>query len=139
MSRKKLRSLVGVFAVVLMLCCVGTTTHAETREFTLTVTKSGYDQDAKSRRTLKAGGDKYENCFYVTPTSFSRTGKILLRSVRYDDTSVRTEWVTASKKNVTVHAYYMKTAKANKDYYLQGAYSSSSNNYSLTVEGRYTP
>ena len=138
--KMNVKRIVGVFALVLMLCCMGTTmVHAETSNFTLTVTRTGYGEDDISKKTNKAGGDAYENCFYAKPTYFNRKGRIMLQSVKKEDKSVCSDWVTASEANVRVYAYYRKKAAANCYYYMQGAYSSSSNNYSLTVAGKYTP
>ncbi len=141
MRRKKhFAGIIGACMLVFMLCCLEMTAYAATSSFSLTVTRTGYDQDAKSKRTKKAGGASYDNFFVATPQSFNRNGRMQVRSLRLYMESVHTDWkVFDSKAPKSVKGYYNSKAKDGKYYFLQGAYSSASNNYSLTVTGRYTP
>lgn len=141
MRRKKhFAGIIGACMLVFMLCCLEMTAYAATSSFSLTVTRTGYDQDAKSKKTLKAGGALYENKFYATAQTFNRTGRMQVRSVQYKNKVLCTDWNTFDSSGTKkVRDYYNSIAKDGKYYYLQGAYSSSSNNYSLTVTGRYTP
>lgn len=140
MIKNKIGKWIGMCALALsVLCCTGTIAYADTTKFDITVTKTGYLGDNVSKRINKAGGAKYENCFYATPTSFSPAGSIHLKSVQVLDSSLETGWVIARKKNVTVSAKYKGKAPANVNYYMKGAYNGSDNGYSLNVVGRYTP
>lgn len=118
---------------------MGTTAYAATNPFNISVTRTGYLEDNISKRTKKAGGTKFDNYFYATPTSFSPNGSIHLKSVKLTDNSLHTDWVTARKNYVTVAAKYNRRATAEVNYFMKGAYNSSANGYSLNVVGRYTP
>ena len=68
---------------MIMLLSTGILAHAETKEFTLTVNSTGYQQDNLSKRTLKAGGSDYEKKCYVRATSFDGTGTVYVQSIKY--------------------------------------------------------
>ncbi|MDE7322428.1 MAG: hypothetical protein K2N73_06785 [Lachnospiraceae bacterium] len=128
---------------MIMLLSTGILAHAETKEFTLTVNSSGYQQDNLSKRTLKAGGSDYENRWYVRATGFVGTGTVYVQSIKLNDTSVHSNKEialgSASSVGVRKDEAYNKYAPSGEYYYLQGRFGASASGDTLNVVGRYTP
>lgn len=117
--------------------------HAETfNNFKLSSTSAtDYKENGAIDYVVKNGGSKYENCFYFTPTYFSKSGNASFRSVKKGSTTVLTSWVTVSSgsENVGRSKYYNVTSTASSQYKLQGKKGSISSGSSITVSGRWTP
>lgn len=91
--------------------------------------------DTLSKKVMK-DASAWENCFYVTPHYFSKTGTLNCLSVRYDDTSVYSYSIALmpSHLNTTKSARYRTTAIGDKYYYMSGTAT-----VNLNVSGNYTP
>ena len=142
------RKLSGKKLLALGLCMItllstGILAHAETKDFTLTVNNTGYQQDNLSKRTLKAGGSAYENKCYVRATSFHGTGTVYVQSIKLNDTGIHSKEEialgSASSVNVRKDKEYNKYAPSGEYYYLQGRFGASASGDTLKVVGRYTP
>ena len=91
--------------------------------------------DTLSKKAMK-DASAWENCFYVTPHYFSKTGTLNCLSVRYDDTSVYSYSIALmpSHLNTTKSARYRTTAIGDKYYYMSGTAT-----VNLNVSGNYKP
>ena len=76
---------------MITLLSTGILAHAETKDFTLTVNNTGYQQDNLSKRILEAGGSDYENKCYVRATSFQGTGTVYVQSIKLYDTIIQSK------------------------------------------------
>lgn len=137
-SKKK----VFICILTLCICIFGTSlvSYAATSEFTLTVTRSGSNEDNMSKRTLKAGGDRWENYFYVTSTSYAgTTGTIKVKSIKLYDTTLESEPIRfGTAKLKTDKERYKRYAPSGEYYYLKGEFVASTGNV-VKMLGRYTP
>lgn len=136
-SKCKCKRYVAVLAILLFLS-VAPVVKAATVDFNITVTSNQLNQDPKSKRVLKnTDGSTY---FYVTPSYFSRSGSIRVRSVQLDNKKIASgkhlisSKETGSKKIFT----YDKAVAGGVYYYMESFYAASSGN-SINVKGRYTP
>lgn len=136
-----LKKLVCTMALAVFVIGTGVVAYAETSAFTLTVNNTGYNQDNISKRTLKAGGSAYENICYVRATGFNGTGTVYVKSVKLNDSSIRSSEIalgSASSVNVLKNATYNQYAPSGEYYFLQGRFGASTGS-SITVVGNYTP
>jgi len=126
--------ILGFYLSMLM----GTVVSAETITFDIRVNRNITNVDPLSRRAYKT--DDGDDCFYVTPTYFSCTGNIKVRSVNYSSPSIRSPYKTISSGSVDVWDYYYYNcyAPGGCDYYLEADYGSASTD-SMRMMGRYTP
>lgn len=137
---RKIKSIICLMAIC--VCMLGTTlvAHADTSNFTLTVTRNGTNEDNMSKRTLKDGGSSYENKFYCTSTSYAgTTGTISVKSVKLYDTDVESNSInfgTAALKSA--NANYKSYARSGDYYYLKGRFVASTGS-TVKMLGRYTP
>lgn len=135
---KNIKKIICSLVLGTSLLGIGTTAYADTTNFTLTLTRSGANEDNISKRTIKAGGSSWENRFYVTPTYYSNVGSIYARSFKLYEEGVNSETVILDQRG-TYSDKYKSYARPNAYYFLRGSYRSSSNNNSINVQGRYTP
>lgn len=91
-----------------------------------------------SHPASKAGGNLYENCAYITPSYFSKTG-----SVRFwvEGNGVTTERkiISSGGVNVKRYLYYTTSAPAGGSYYVGGRVVAISSGTSMRVRGAFTP
>lgn len=133
-----------ICCALVVVCLVGTgvITNAETSSFTLTITRSGRDNDILSKRTVKSGGDRYENKCYVTLKSFTGKGLVRVKSIQLKWEAICSYYITftnKSKINGTKKGSYFDPAHENMYYYLKGVYGTGSPSATLKLTGRYTP
>ena len=111
--------------------------QAETGSYNFTVgTTNTYDDHYAS----KAGGSKFENCAYITPSYFSKTGNAWFW-VKMKGQSVQTEKLLLSygSETVTRHPYYTSTPTANLSYHVGAKIGSVSSGNTMNVKGSFTP
>lgn len=127
MRNKKLKKVICGLAVCLCAMGAAAPTFAQTVDFNITV-----PGDILSKRANKADD---EQKFYVTGTSFSKSGFLNCTSIRLDAPSVRSNVTSISKTRVSSSATYLSYAKPGCDYYMTTTATASG----LNVKGRYTP
>lgn len=139
----KTKKILATSLCMIMLISTGIIAHADTTDFTLTVNKSGYQQDNLSKRTEKAGGSNYENKCYVRATGFTGTGTVYVQSIQIDNSAIHSQSEialgSASSVGVLKGMNYNQYAPSGKYYYLQGRFGASASGNTLNVVGRYTP
>lgn len=142
----QIKKMAGIFILALVVCGVGftgTIVRAETKDFTLTLTKSGVGNDALSQKTIKAGGKSYENKYYVRTTSMQGVGIIYVKSIKYSNNNIKSKQdLSLNSKTsigITKSCEYNKYAPAGDSYYLQGRYAQNSSSSKIKAVGRYTP
>ena len=125
-NKKVKRALCGLFA---SLCLVGSTVpvFAETVDFNITV-----PGDILSKRAIKADS---EQRFYVTGTSFNKTGTLYCTSINRNNSAIRSNIASISPTKLSSSASYRSYAPSGQYYYMT-TYASVSN---IHVTGRYTP
>lgn len=139
---KRLFSLTACAIVAFNIAAI--TASAETRDYDITVTRSGSNQDPYSYKTNKAGGSSWDNYAYVRNSSFSGTGTIGFLSAKTDYGTpllVVAGPIAHSDRTIgtSKNAAYTSTAPANKYYTLQGQYQTGSQSSTLRIKGKYTP
>ncbi|RDU23439.1 hypothetical protein [Anaerosacchariphilus polymeriproducens] len=130
-----------ILGVLLLTCLVGLGVTAQTQYFTVRLTYNGKNEDRLSKKTLKAGGDKFEYVFYATPISFNVDGCIYAKSVSYSYPHIHTDQVVLSSRELhkkQFSAYYIKPHER-EYYYLEAKYIQSLSLRAITAKGRYTP
>jgi hypothetical protein len=129
--------LIVAVSIVLVLG-IGIKASADTIDFNVTVNKSTTNEDPLSKKVTKStDGDTY---FYVTPSYFSSTGNIKVRSINKSTPSIRSSYYSVSSGSINVtnkHAYGV-SAPGNVYYYMEADFQSGSAS-KLNVKGRYTP
>lgn len=140
MTKKWVKATAVMIALVAIVMSMRMVTYASTIDFSLRVTADGSNQDNISRRTVKAGGSRWDNKAYTRATSFPIEGTIWVRSIMRSNHNVFTPDMGMSTGDLGIlqYAEYNATATANKYYYLSGRYGVGNENV-LTVAGRYTP
>lgn len=138
---KKVKKVVCSLALVGCLLGKSAIAYADTTYFTLTVTRSGANQDNLSKRTRKAGGSAYENKFYVTPTGYAGSGIITVESIQLHNSSVFSYPIPikTDASSRTHSESYRTYATPGKYYYLEGIFGHSNPSSTLNLRGRYTP
>ena len=126
LNKKIKRTLCGLVA---SLCLVGSTVpvFAETVDFDITV-----PGDILSKRAEKADS---EQRFYVTGTSFNRTGTLNCRSINRNNSAIQSSTASISPSHLSSSASYYRNAPSGQYYYMTTSASVSN----LHVTGRYTP
>lgn len=126
LNKKIKRTLCGLVA---SLCLVGSTVpvFAETVNFDITV-----PGDILSKRAVKADS---EQRFYVTGTSFNRTGTLNCRSINRNNSAIQSSTASISPSKLSNSASYYRNAPSGQYYYMTTSASVSN----LHVTGRYTP
>lgn len=126
MSKKIKKVMCGLIA---SLCLVGTTVpaFAQTVDFNITV-----PGDILSKRATKADS---EQRFYVTGTSFNKTGTLNCTSINRNNSAIKSYVSGISPTHLSGGTLYRTYAPAGQYYYMTTT-SSVSN---LHVTGRYTP
>lgn len=114
-----------------------TTTYAATANFNFDVgTTNTYDSHCAS----KAGGSKFENCAYITPSYFSKIGNVWFW-IKMKGQSVQTEKILLSygSEGATRHMYYTSTPTAGLNYHVGAKIGSVSSGNTMNVRGAFTP
>ncbi len=126
LNKKIKRTLCGLVA---SLCLVGSTVpvFAQTVDFNVTV-----PGDILSMRAEKADS---EQRFYVTGTSFNRTGTLNCRSINRNNSTIQSNIASISPSHLSSSASYRSYARSGQYYYMTTSASVSN----LHVIGRYTP
>lgn len=137
---KKIKKVICCTSICACVLGIGVTSYADTSYFTLTLSKSGVNDDNISLRTIKADN---ENAFYLTPTYISEKGPdsvvdVYGESRLLENQSIRSNPTSLNHVGYTQKTYYNCTAPSGKYYYLKGIYGRSISGR-VTVEGRYTP
>lgn len=124
------------------LICAGTlgmfkVSKAATGNYDFTVTTSNtYD----SHYASKAGGASFENCAYITPSYFSKTGTVWFW-VKMKGQNVQTEkkqFSSGSEGNTRV-LYYTSTPTSGLLYHVGGKIQTVSSGNTINVKGAFTP
>lgn len=135
MKRRFSSALIAV-ALLLAQALAPCKAYAATRNYDFYPTTTANNLD--SHGASKAGGSLYENCAYITPSYFSKSG-----SVKFwvEGNGVTTEKIIISfgGVNVTRNPYYTTSAPAGGSYYVGGRVTSISSGTNMRVRGAFTP
>ena len=123
MKRKVAMAMVAAMAMSAFTVPV----FAETVDFSVTV-----PGDILSRRAVKADS---EQRFYVTGTSFNKTGRLDCRSINRKNSAIQSGIASISPSHLSSSASYYRNAPSRQYYYMTTSASVSN----LHVTGRYTP
>ena len=123
MKRKVAMAMVAAMAVSSFTVPV----FAETVDFNVTV-----PGDILSRRAVKADS---EQRFYVTGTSFNKTGTLNCRSINRNNSAIQSNTASISPSKLSGSASYRSYAPSGQYYYM----TTSASVPNLHVTGRYTP
>ena len=123
MKRKVAMAMVAAMAVSAFTVPV----FAETVDFNVTV-----PGDILSRRAVKADS---EQRFYVTGTSFNKTGTLNCRSINRNNSAIQSNTASISPSKLSGSASYRSYAPSGQYYYM----TTSASVPNLHVTGRYTP
>ena len=123
MKRKVAMAMVAAMAMSAFTVPV----FAETVDFSVTV-----PADILSRRAVKADS---EQRFYVTGTSFNKTGRLDCRSINRKNSAIQSGIASISPSHLSSSASYYRNAPSRQYYYMTTSASVSN----LHVTGRYTP
>ena len=116
----KIKRFTAIAMAVVCMAAPTMTAMADTTSFNITV--GGGAQDTKSKRTIKAGGSKFENRFYVTITSMNpQSGAIRVWSNALDG-GVKSHSVLVKKGSQGSGASYNGYAAWGKFYYMDSSY-----------------
>lgn len=125
--KKKMKRIMCALMTAVILSGLSVPAFAQTVNFDITV-----PGDILSKRATKADN---EQKFYVTGTSFNKTGSLYCVSHRRDDSSVYSRTATIRPSKLSANATYYRWADSGVYYYMTTK--ASVNN--LHVKGRYTP
>ena len=126
MNKKIKRILCGLTA---SLCMVGSTVPAMAQTVSFDITVPG---DILSQRAVKADS---EQRFYVTGTSFNKTGTLNCRSINRNNSAIQSNTASISPSKLSGSASYRSYAPSGQYYYM----TTSASVPNLHVTGRYTP
>ncbi|MDO4274810.1 MAG: hypothetical protein Q4D16_14170 [Eubacteriales bacterium] len=126
LNKKLKRAMCGLVA---SLCVAGCTVpvFAQTVDFNITV-----PGDILSKRAEKADT---EQRFYVTGTSFNKSGILYCISINRNTSSIKSNMASISPNKLSSNASYRTYAPSKQYYYMTTSASASG----LHVTGRYTP
>ena len=126
MNKKIKRILCGLTA---SLCMGGSTVPAMAQTVSFDITVPG---DILSQRAVKADS---EQRFYVTGSSFNKSGTLRCTSINRNNNTIRSYTASIRPDKLSGNASYQKTAPSGQYYYMTTSASVSN----LHVTGRYTP
>lgn len=134
---KKMKVITVMLAILVCSIAVCNVSKAETINFNVTVNQNTMNKDPMSRKAKKADG---ETNFYVTPTYFSCTASVKVRSVHASNIKECSSWayVYSDNVNVTTVNPYNRSVKTGDYYYMQSFYGSGKSS-EVNMRGRYTP
>lgn len=138
--KSKLKLTILTFALLIFGGIAGAVdTHAQTISFNLTPASGS----PKWSDAAEKNASSYENCCYVTPTYFGKTGSIGAKSYSTANSAICTGTISISSGGVNVgrSSYYVQSAPAGsgKTYKLKVTFGSAASGSSIQVKGRYTP
>ena len=134
--KRRFSSTLIAAALLLAQALAPSKAYAATGNYDFYPTTNANNLDSHS--VSKAGGSLYENCAYITPSYFSKTGSVRFW-VEGNNVTTEKKIISSGGVNVTRYLYYTSSAPTGGSYYVGGRVVSIYSGTSMRVRGAFTP